>query len=76
MFGRAMCLPFLCGDRLQTSESKVYYVGIFRIVSDRAFHLKHTITLFSLSNHDILSQEWRVIVHQVQINYNGRPMLL
>ena len=32
--------------------------------------LKHTTTLFSLSDHDILSREWRVIVHQVQINYN------
>ena len=27
--------------------------------------LKHTTTLFSLSYHDILSQEWRVIVDQV-----------
>ena len=29
-------------------------------------HLKHTTTLFSLSDHDILSREWRVFVHQVQ----------
>ena len=28
--------------------------------------LKHTTTLFSLSDHDVLSREWRVIVHQVQ----------
>ena len=27
--------------------------------------LKHTPRLFSLSDHDILSREWRVIVHQV-----------
>ena len=39
-------------------------------------HLKHTTTLFSLSDHNILSREWSVIVHQVQINYHGRPMVL
>ena len=38
--------------------------------------LKHTITLFSLSDHDILSQEWRVIVDQVQANYHGGPIVL
>ena len=38
--------------------------------------LKHTITLLSLSDHYILSREWRVIVHQVQTNYHGRPMVL
>ena len=32
--------------------------------------LKHTTTLFSLTEHYILSQEWRVIVDQ------GRPMML
>ena len=31
-------------------------------------------SVFSLSDHDILSREWRVIVHQVQINYHGRPI--
>ena len=35
--------------------------------------LKHTTTLFSLSDHDILSQEWIVIVGQLQINYHGSP---
>ena len=35
--------------------------------------LKHTTTLFSLSLHDFLSQEWRVIVDQVRTNYYGRP---
>ena len=35
--------------------------------------LKHTTTLFSLSHHDILSREWKVIAHQVQTNYHGRP---
>ena len=34
--------------------------------------LKHTTTLFSLSDHDILSREWRVIVDQVQTNYDSR----
>ena len=38
--------------------------------------LKHTTTLFSLSDHDILSREWRVIVHEVQTDYHGRPMVL
>ena len=33
--------------------------------------LKYTSTLFSLSDHDILSREWGVIVDQVQTNYCG-----
>ena len=37
--------------------------------------LKHTTTLFSLSDHDILSRERRVIVDQVQTNYHGRPVV-
>ena len=36
------------------------------------FKTHHYIIFFD----DILSREWRVIVHQVQTNYNGRPMLL
>ena len=36
-------------------------------------HWKHTTTLFSLSDHDILCREWGVIVHQVQSNYRPRP---
>ena len=35
-----------------------------------------TTTLFALSDHDILSREWRVIVEQVQNNHHGRPMVL
>ena len=38
--------------------------------------LKRTTTLFALSDHYILSREWRVIVDQVQTNYHGRPMVL
>ena len=40
--------------------------------------LKHTTrpTIFSLSDHDILSREWRVIVHHVQTNYHGGYMVL
>ena len=38
--------------------------------------IKHTTALFALSEHYILSREWRVIVNQVQTNYRGRPMLL
>ena len=37
---------------------------------------EHTTTLFSLSDHYILSREWRVIVDQVQTNNHGRPMVL
>ena len=37
---------------------------------------KHTTTLFSLSDHYILSREWRAIVEQVQNNYHGGPMVL
>ena len=36
---------------------------------------KHTTTLFSLSDHYILSREWRVIVDQVQTNYHGRHVV-
>ena len=38
--------------------------------------LKHTTTLFALSDHYILSRKWRVIVDLVHINYHGRPMVL
>ena len=38
--------------------------------------LKHTTALFALSDHYILSREWRVIVDQLQTNYHGRPMVL
>ena len=38
--------------------------------------LKHTTTLFSLSDHYILSREWRVIVDQEHTNYHGRPIAL
>ena len=45
---------------------------LFRLSYDTS--LKHITTLFSLSDHYILSQEWRVIVDQVQFNnYHGRP---
>ena len=36
--------------------------------------LKHTSMLFSLSDHHILSREWRVIVDQEQANYYGWPI--
>ena len=36
----------------------------------------HHYTLFSLSDHYILSREWRDIVYQVQTNYHGRHMVL
>ena len=36
--------------------------------------LKHTTKLLYLSDHYILSREWRVIVDQVQTKYYGRPI--
>ena len=38
--------------------------------------LKHTTTLFAMSDHYILSREGRVIVDLIQTNYHGRPMVL
>ena len=38
--------------------------------------LRHTTKLFALSDHYILSREWRVFVDQVQTNYHGRLMVL
>ena len=38
--------------------------------------LKRTTTLFALSDHYILSREWRIIVDQVQTNNHGRHMIL
>ena len=35
---------------------------------------KHTIALFSLSDHYTLSREWRVIGDKVKTNYHGRPI--
>ena len=34
--------------------------------------LQHSTSLFALSDNYILSQEWRVIVDLVQINFHGR----
>ena len=39
-------------------------------------HLNHTTAIFALSDHYILSRDWRFIVDQVQTNYHGRPMVL
>ena len=40
-----------------------------------AFHLvfKHTTTLFALSDHYVLSREWRVFVEQVQVWCYNQP---
>ena len=46
---------------------------IFAVIS---IQLKHTTTSFALTDHYILSREWRVIVDQVQTNYHGGPMVL
>ena len=39
-------------------------------------YLTHTTTFFVLSDHYILSREWKVVVDQVQTNYHARPMVL
>ena len=50
-----------------------------RIYQHYVFHavyhleLKHTPTLFYLSDHLILNWEWGIIVNQVQTDYHGRP---
>ena len=44
--------------------------------SQTELSLKHTTTLFPLSDHYILSRGWRVIVDQVQTNYHGKPMVI
>ena len=60
--------------------SRTRNVHICGEISDKMHHLyrvlKHTTTFFSLSDHYILSREWRVIVDLVQTNYHGRPMIL
>ena len=50
--------------------------GLITSTCDSELLLKQTTTLFSLSDHYILSREWRVIVDQVHTNYHGRPMVL
>ena len=53
----------------QTNVSRVWWVSCSYVRWwEPSFVLKHTTTLFSLSDHYILSQEWRVIVDQVQNN--------
>ena len=51
-----------------------YKRGFFLLAHRGQRILKHTTTLFSLSDYDIPSREWRVNmvnVHQVQTNYHG-----
>ena len=43
-------------------------------MTEPTFKTHHT--LFALSDHYILSREWRVIVDQLQTYYYGRPMVL
>ena len=59
--GRAMFTP-------PNLKDMYTYAGSYR-------QLKHTTTLFSLSDHYILSREWWVIVDQLHTNYHGRPMV-
>ena len=51
------------------------YVQTFYRVGDNLGALKHTTTIFALSDH-ILNREWRFIVDQVQTNYHDRPIVL
>ena len=59
--------------QIYMSDHFVCFISLSQALEDL---LKHTTTLFSLSDHYILSREWRVIVDQVQTNYQGMPMVL
>ena len=75
-----------CGEFIAKLFLKCYcFVGRTRNAesgsrpdSHLMFHsvLKHATTLFALSDHYIISREWRVIVDQVQTNNHGRPIVL
>ena len=52
-----------------TRDAQIIYITTDRNSNLRS--LKHTTTLFSFSDHYILSREWRVIVDQVETNYHG-----
>ena len=58
-------------DNMKVNDFKILLIDVTFYVY---YPLKHTTTLFSLSDHYILSWEWRVIVDQAQTNYHGRPM--
>ena len=64
--------------RMDATKNVVEGADVMALVSfaQHCAALKHTTTISFLSDHDILSPEWRVIVHQVQTNYHGRPMVL
>ena len=53
-------MPHIVATLIYLSQMYSYYIR-----GDMS-HLKHTTTLFSLSDHYILSREWIVIVDQVQ----------
>ena len=56
-------------------KQKSYYnISNIHRIGHRLVTLKHTTTLFSLSDHYI--REWIVIVDQVQTNRHGRLMVL
>ena len=55
------------------NQCSVYKSFVFTGAAHEAYiPLKHTTILFSLSDHYILSREWRVIVDLVQTSYHGR----
>ena len=68
------------GDRSPLRYDHRYIFFIYRddisMIFGLEFTLKHTTTIFSLSDHYILSREWGVIVNLVQTNYHGKPTVL
>ena len=56
------------GDGFLFRQFQMWSFSITRLEISRSPVLKLTTTLFSLSDHYILSQEWRVIVDQVHTN--------
>ena len=59
------CLTSGCNDPRGTYVTQIRTSTICQAI------FKHTTTLFSLSDHYILSREWEVIVDLVQTNYHG-----
>ena len=62
---------------LQTSAtcSYVLFIFIIRCLLWFSLSLKHATKFFSLSDHYIVSREWRIIVGQVQTNYHGMAIV-
>ena len=70
-------IPISCDSRspITTYHRPLQTLYTLLYVGPASQSLKHTTSLFSLSEHYILSREWSVIVDLVQISYHVRPMV-